>query len=243
MVRRRPTTFIIGALVGILVAVAAVVWWTRGPSERRVRQTVMTTIQEEAPAAFLVTGTMDVGVTVRVDSSAYLTPDWLTYVLENTQPSVLLMLQGGSQAQVRVPGRVSYGFDVGVLTEEHITVARRGTIGVDLPALSVHSVEPDLGRLEVRTEYRGWMRVFPSDVSDEVRAKALTKVEEAFRTQAEHHLATATQPKINTARALRKMLTPPLRAAGIERPTFRIRVGRDLTLTPRDDERASNFQN
>jgi len=59
-------------------------------------------------------------------------------------------------------------------------------------------------------------------------------VEGAFRTQAERHLQSATQPRVNTARALKAMLTPPLRAAGVDDPRFRMRVGKQLTLTPEE---------
>jgi hypothetical protein len=76
------------------------------------------------------------------------------------------------------------------------------------------------------------MRVFPSDVHGAVRQEALAGVKAAFRTQAERHLAGATQPRVNTARALRALLTPPLQAAGVEAPRFRMWVGEHLTLTP-----------
>jgi hypothetical protein len=220
-----------GGLVAGLVLIAAVLW-SRGPSEATVRRTVVTTIQDEAPASFLVTGTMDVRVTVRVDSSQFLTPSWLTYVLERTQPSALALMQGGAATQVRVPGTVSYGFDVRALDPSMITVQENGAVGVALPALTVHSVEPDLADLEIRSQTSGWMRVLPSDMPNEVQTQALGAVKEAFRTQAERRLDTATQPRVNTARALEAMLRPSLKAAGVDAPRFRIRVGRDLVLQP-----------
>jgi len=228
----RRTAFALGLLIGVLVVVAVGVWWGQGPSEARVRRTVVTTIQEEAPASFLVTGTLDVRATVTVDSAQYATPHWLTTVLDYSQPVLLSMLQGQSRTTVQVPGRISYGFDVRTLTSKMIRVEDDGTIAVDLPALSVHSVEPDLAELKVKSSTTGWMRVFPSDVHEEVRTKALAGVKAAFRTQAERHLAGATQPRVNTARALRGMLTPPLKAAGVEAPRFRMWVGEHLTLTP-----------
>ena len=220
-----------GGLVVGLVLIAAVLW-SRGPSDATVRRTVVTTIQDEAPASFLVTGTMDVRVTVRVDSSQFLTPSWLTYLLEKTQPSALALMQGGAETQVRVPGTVSYGFDVQVLTPSMISVQNDGLVGVSLPSLSVHSVAPDLANLEVRSQASGWMWGLPSDMPEEVRTRALGAVKEAFRTQAERRLDTATQPRINTARALETMLRPSLQAAGVDAPRFRIRVGDDLVLQP-----------
>ena len=223
-----------GGVIAGLVLIVALTLWGRGPSDATVRRTVLTTIQDEAPASFLVTGTMDVSVRVRVDSSQYLTPSWLTYLLEKTQPSALSLLQGGAQTQVRVPGTISYGFDVRSLTPSMITVQEDGLVGVSLPDLAVHSVEPDLEKLAVRSETAGWMRVLPSDLPEEVRTEALAAVKRAFRTQAKRRLDTATQPRVNTARALEAMLRPPLKAAGVDAPRFRIRVGEDLVLQPEE---------
>ncbi len=224
----------IGLLVGLLLAVGLVAWWQQGPSEERVRRTVVTTVQEEAPASFLVTGTLTVQTTVEIDSAQYATPNWLTFALKHSQPGVLSMLEGRSTTAVRVPGRVSYGFDVRELKPRMIAIEETGTIAVDLPELSVYSVEPDLAQLEVKTNTEGWMRLFPSDVQEEVRKRAMEGVERAFRRQAERRLDDATQPRVNTARALEAMLTPPLKAVGIERPRFRIRVGSQLTLQPEE---------
>jgi hypothetical protein len=196
-----------------------------------VRRTVLTTVQEEAPASFFVTGTMEVSVTVRVDSAQYLTPAWLTYLLQQTQPSALPLIQGGAQTRVRVPGTVSYGFDVRALTPDMISVEKE-RVDVTLPSLSVHSVEPDLTRLEVQSQESGWMRVLPSDMPAAVRTQALGAVQDAFREQTERRIATATQPRVNTARALESLLRPALQATGIESPQFRMQVGDDLVLQP-----------
>lgn len=233
MTSKERTAIAIGLLIGLLMAVA-VAWWQQRPSEATVRRTVVTTIQDEAPASFLVTGTLDMTIRVQVDSAQYLTPDWLTFVVRQTQPSVLPLLQGSSQTQIRVPGTVSYGFDVRDLTPSMVSLERNELVAVDLPALSVYSVEPDLTKLRVRTQARGWMRILSSDAHEEVRQQALAAVKEAFHHQAERRLASATQPRINTARALEAMLTPPLRAAGVSSPQFRIRVGEDLVMTPEE---------
>jgi hypothetical protein len=219
-----------GAVVALLLAGG--LWlWGDGPSDARVRRAVVTTIQDEAPASFFVTGTLEVSVTVRVDSAQYLTPTWLTYLLQQTQPSALPLVQGGAQTRVRVPGTVSYGFDVRALTPDMISVD--GTrVDVSLPSLSVHSVEPDLTRLEVQSQERGWMRMLPSDMPAAVRTQALGAVREAFREQTERRIATATQPRVNTARALERLLRPALQASGLESPQFRMRIGDDLVLRP-----------
>jgi hypothetical protein len=222
-----------GLALGLLLAVA-VAWWARGPSEATVRRTVVTTVQEETPASFLVTGTLDLRVEVAVDSSQYLTPDWLTTMLRVAQPSALPLLRGRSRTEVRVPGRVSYGFHVQALSPDMIHLSDDDVVRVELPPLSVHSVDPDLPRLEVWGRTEGWMRVFPSDANEAVRTEALSAVEAAFREQAQRHLGTATQPRVNTARALEAMLRPALQAAGLASPRFRIRVGDRLVLQPEE---------
>ncbi len=242
MVLKTRTALGIGLLAGLLLAVGVAVWWQQGPSQARVRKTVITTVEEEAPASFLVTGTLDVQATVTIDSMQYATPGWLTSMLAYGQPGLLSILEGSSQTTVRVPGRVSYGFDVRSLTPKMITVGDEGTIAVDVPELSVYSVEPDLARLQVKTSTEGWMRVVPSEVQGDVRERALSGVEPAFRRQAERRLESATQPRVNTAEALKQMLTPPLKAAGVDRPRFRIRVGDRLSLTPREGE-GETFRN
>lgn len=223
--------FVVATVVLVGLAGLGILWWTSGPSLARVQQTVITTVQEEAQASFYVTGTTQMTTTVSVDSSAYLTPDWLTVVLRHTNPATLPLTRGSTTATVRVPGRVSYGFRVQNLTPEMIDVGEQGTVRVTIPALEIHSVEPDLTQLEVRTASEGWMRLFGSETHTNVRAQALAGVEAAFRSQARTHLDTATQPRTNTARSLQSLLRAPLEAAGISDPQFRIRVGDDLVLS------------
>lgn len=195
---------------------------------------MVTTIQEEASASYLVTGTLQLRVTVTVDSSTYLTPDWVTGLLQMTQPGMLPLVEGGTKARVRVPGRVSYGFDVKQLVPSMIRLSDRNVVEVTLPELSIHSVEPDLTKLAIRTTNAGWTRVLPSDVSEEVRSMALSDVEPAFRRQAERRIDSATQPRINTARALERYLRPPLQAAGVPSPEFQIRIGARLIRGPEE---------
>jgi len=225
---------LVGGAAVLLLAVAVFFWRSRGPSEEQVRRTVVTTVQEETPASVLVTGTLHLRVTVTMDSSQYLTPNWVTGLLQMTQPGVLPLLAGRSETQVRIPGRVSYGFDVQQLEPSMIRFSEGSIIDVTVPALSVQSVAPDLARLEVQRTNQGWMRVFPSDLPEAVRKRALADAERAFRRQAEQRLKTTTQPRVNTARALEAALRPPLQAAGIRSPQFRIRIGERLVLRPED---------
>jgi len=76
------------------------------------------------------------------------------------------------------------------------------------------------------------MKMFTGDMQDQVRRDALSRVEATLRRQAEARLASSTQPRINTARALQAMLKPALQSAGIEDPEFRFRIGGDLVLSP-----------
>ena len=231
-----------GILAGILLAVAVGVWWAHGPSQSTVRRTVITTLQSEAPESFLVTGALEIRATVKIDSAEYATPTWLTYAIGQTEPAVLSLLRGSSQTRVRVPGRVSYGFDVRSLTPQMIALESDGVVAVDLPELSVYSVEPDLARLKVRSDTKGWMRVFPSEVHEDVRERAMSGVRTAFEKQARAHIRSSTQPRVNTARAIEKILTPSLKAAGIDDPRFRIRIGDRLSLQPKSEE-GETFRN
>lgn len=235
------TSFSLGLLAGLLLAAGVAIWWTSSPSESEVERTVISTIQQESPASFLVTGTIDMSVTVRVDSSGPLVWDWVVTALKYHSKLAVPLLVGTSSVRIRVPGRVSYGFEVDRLTPEMIGIEDRNVVRVDIPELSVHSVDPDLSRLEIESMFFGWMRLFPSEVHEEVRIQALSDVEKAFHEQAEQRLSDATQPRVNTARALEKMLTPPLKATGMSNPRFRIRVGDRLSLEPYDGEGA-NFQ-
>lgn len=231
MTRQQRIAILVGMALGAVVTVG-VVLWVGGPSEATVKRTVVTTIQEEAPASFLVTGQLTIETTVEIDSTAAFTPSWVTSIVAASQPQLLSMMQGTASIRLRVPGTVSYGFDVRDVKPEMIDVASNGTVRVQLPELSVHSVEPDLSNLQVRTSTTGWMRLFESDVSKEVRESAMSKVVGTFRDQARARLDDATQPRVNTARALQSMLTPPLQAAGVDQPTFQFQIGPELVMNP-----------
>ena len=181
-------------------------------SAEEVRRTVISTIQSEAPESFLVTGTLNLSATATITDTKYLLPD------------ILRLNLGTTEAVVRLPGRVSYGFDVMQLEEEDIEVRDDGTVVVRLPDLAVHAVEPDLARMEVQTTV-GWARLYRSSGRHAER-EAVTAAADALRRQGERHLADALQPRVNTATALEKLLIPVLQAAGIADPVVRF-DGRD----------------
>lgn len=224
-------TIFVGILIGVVIT-GGIAWWIGGPSTETVRRTVVTTIQEESPASFLVTGTLEISTTVHVDSTSTLTPGWVTSAVQMTQPQLLPFTQGTARVRIRVPGTVSYGFDVRDLDPEMIRVGRDGVINVEIPDLTIHSVAPDLRRLELQTSSSGWMKLFTGEMQKDVRSSALKQVEATFREQATVRLEQSTQPRVNTARALEAMLTPPLVAAGWTNPRFRFQIEDDLVLMP-----------
>ena len=214
---------VLGGIVAIILVVGIAfiaVWGALRPrlSETEVRRAVVTTIQAEAPASFYITGTLDITATATVENTKYLFPD------------VLRLDLGTTRATVRLPGRLGYGFNVMALRAEDIRLVGDGVVEVTLPALRIFSVEPDLSAMEVQTEV-GWARMYARS-GQRATAQALAFAQEALREQGAAYLETATQPRINTAQALQKVLTPPLQAAGLAAPRFRIRIGPDLVTEP-----------
>lgn len=183
-------------------------------SEETVRQTVLTAIQREAPASFLVTGTLDATATVTVRSTRTLLPGLLDVPL------------GTSRATVQVPGRIAYGFDVRTLSPAHVRVHEDGTVEVAIPELRIFSVEPRLDAMQVHTT-RGWARSEAG--ARALEASALRRVQGALRQQGDAYLrGSAVQARTNTSEALEAMLRPALVAAGVAQPRFRFRLTPEL---------------
>jgi hypothetical protein len=217
---RGGSGWIAGALVALLLVGSGALLWSRWQpprlSEQEIRETVHTAIQREAGASFYVTGFIEVLATTTVDDTRVLLPRMLDIRL------------GTTRAVVRVPGRVSYGFDAANLEPEMIQV-RENEIEVRIPELAIYSAEADLARLEVQTDV-GWMR-FRSSAQD-AQNQALRHVNESLRRQGEAHLQGSTQPRVNTAHALQTLLTPVLQSAGVHNPRLRFRIGGDLVVEP-----------
>ena len=208
----------VAVLLVVLGVVLAVWLFNQRVTEEEVRQTVITTLQAETPASFLVTGVLDITATTTVENTKYLFPDLLRLDL------------GTTRARVRLPGRVAYGFDVSVLRPEDIVLGEDGVVEVALPDLSVFSVEPELEAMEIETDV-GWARTHARS-GQRTTQRAMQFAQQALREQADKHLQKTTQPRINTAEALQRMLTPALQAAGIDEPQFRFRVGPHLVMEP-----------
>ncbi len=218
----RRRLLLAGVLLAGILLMAVLVWLARPRwSVERVRDTVVTTIQSEAPASDLVTGR--VGISARREIRDLGQFSWLPAWLD--LPGVNFL---DAEARVEVFGEALYGFDVNGLTAEMIEVYPDGLVEVTLPALRVIAVETDLGQIRVQSQ-EGMLR---SGAGRQLEGEALRDVQDLLRQQAERHLDTSVQPALNTAEALKAMLTPPLRAAGLETPRFRFRIGPDLTLEP-----------
>lgn len=207
-----------GAL--LLIGAAGLYLWSSRPrvSEVDIRDVVYSTIQRESPESFLITGALEVTATTRVENTRTLLPGVVGFDL------------GTTSATVRVPGRVSYGFDVRNLTPEMIRVIGADTIEVTVPVPVLYSVEPNLEQMEVETQ-RGWLRLSQRTV-DQVRGRAIQLVQQTMRAQGHAHLQGSAQPRINTAEALYDMLRPVLISAGMDDPHIRFVIG-DLQLQRR----------
>lgn len=213
-------TLLRSLLVALVVLAAAIlVLLLRPPrfTEQQVRAAVFSAIEQESPEAFLVTGRLDVSVTTSIEDSRVLLP------------GVVGLSLGTNRATVRVPGRVSYGFPADSLRPTMVRLTDDGAIEVEIPPLSVYSVEPDLTAMEVETE-RGWARLPGGREAAERQAIAI--IEGAMRRQGVAHISTSYQPRINTARALQHLLSPALQGLGMDDPRFRFRLGEDVVVEP-----------
>lgn len=183
----------------------------------QVRSAIQSTIEREAAASFLVTGTLDVVATTTVSNTLLVLP------------GILDLSLGTTTARVRIPGRVTYGFEVDDLRGDMIRFTEQGDLLVQIPILRVHSVEPDLSAMEVETEI-GWARTRARSGAAAER-QAFGLVNQALREQGVEHLAGSVQPRINAAHALAGMLRPVLDGLGMPPSTLRFDLGEGLILT------------
>jgi hypothetical protein len=204
-------------LLGVIAAgIGAYRAFGGGPAldAREIRQQIYTAVVSEATESFLVTGRLEVNTTLVVNDTRVLFPDLLDFSL------------GTTRATMRVPGVVSYGFDIRELEPEMIHVTE-DLVEIELPMLRVYSAEPDLAKMEVETDI-GWARL-PASARAAERT-AMNQLGDALRRQGEAHLESSAQPRINTARALEVMVTPVLRATGTADPQIRFLLGEGLLL-------------
>lgn len=214
---------LLALLVIALVATAAgAAWyWASRPrlTETEARSLISTTLVEEVPEQFLVTGTLE--YVTRVERSRQ-----RQFV---AMPGVVEVPLGTTRVSARVPGRVHYGFDVREVDVDGLRL-RGDTVEVRLPPLEVFAVEADLENAQIRTD-EGWGPLLSPRGYLEERA-ALQAVRPRLRSRAEAHLVRSGEPERNAARALALMLRPGFAAAGYPDVVFTFVVGEGRALTP-----------
>ena len=222
-----PRRFVVPLALALLAVLALVVAPFVARSlvpeitETQVQTAVVSTIQSETPEAFLVVGTLRSALTTTTTTTRRLLPDLLGLEL------------GRSEVEVRVPGRIAYGFDTRQITASDVRLVEGedggAIVRVALPPLAVFSVEPVLEEAALRGESGGWIR--PSrDAEREALREALGRVRPALHQQGEAHLASNAQPGRNAAEAVAAQLRGPLAALGLEAPAFEFVLGDGETL-------------
>ena len=217
--RRRLTGAVLGLAVAALVAVVAAVGVALGAgdavTEEDVDAAVLTALQSEAAEGFVVTGR--------------LTSSLSGQSARRQRLRVLNIETGRSTVRVDVPATMTYGFSLDSFDADDVRFREGGLVEVTLPPLSVFSVEPELERANVDIEATGGARLSPA-ITERTLEQTLRRVRPALRAQAEAHLRDSSQPRVNSARALRRVLTPPLEAAGVDLGAVRFR----FVLAPGD---------
>lgn len=212
--RRRTVALAAALAAGLLILLTVVRYARKHISQAHIQERVVATIQSEARASFLVTGTLDITATTTIENTKTFLPGLLNVDL------------GTSRATVQVPGRAYYGFDVRKLDAKRIKL-HGDTVDITVPQPELLSVDANLQELRVWSQ-QGWLRT-PASV-DAVERMATRRLDNALSHQAATHVANSAQPRVNTAQALEKMLAPPLIAAGIKRPVFHFRIGDHLFM-------------
>jgi hypothetical protein len=198
----------------LLAAIAALRHVADIVAPEKIREQIVATIQSEAKASVLITGSIDLTGTVTVEN------------VKTLLPGVLDIGLGSSRATVQVPGRAYYGFDVRELDRDKIRV-HGDTIDITVPQPRVISVDANLQQLRVWSD-KGWLRSAQSLQS--VERSALQKIDNVLARQAAAHVANSAQPRINSAEALRRIVAPVLKAAGISNPVFQFQLTERLML-------------
>lgn len=126
----------------------------------------------------------------------------------------------GDTLLVRVPGQVSYGFDITRLARDSVQLLPDGSVLVGVPPLTPARATTFLDKLDVRTR-RGWMRV--AQVQSALAPATRVRLDRALADAARQVLRTSRQPRMYSAHLLEGMLAPAARAAGEPRPRMRFR--------------------
>lgn len=193
-----------------LVVIGVIGWsvWLRvKPSseplvQERLNEVLYADLIRETGSAFLVTGNVELQTQYTARNEALF------------MPGVLDVPLGTIEVSVRLPGTVHYGVDMRLVAPNHIEVREaEREVFITLPPISVLSAEPDLSRLDIRTQ-RGWMRSRAS--AETVRDEAIRAISERFRAQGDAYLSSGSLiPRSHTEEALRITLAPFLHAVGL----------------------------
>jgi hypothetical protein len=184
-------------------------------TEEDVDSAVLTALQGEAAEGFVVTGRLTSSLSGRSARRQRL--------------RVLNIETGRASVRVEVPAEMTYGFSLDRFSADDVRFREGGLVEVVLPPLEVFSVEPILEEADVNIETTGGARLSP-DLTEQTLEQTLRRVRPALRTQAETYVRDADQPRVNTARALRRVLAAPLEAAGVDLGAVRFR----FVLAPGD---------
>lgn len=212
-------------LLLIASGVALGIWLSApSPSDEQIKETIITSLQQEADTTVFVTGYLTISTRLTLEETRrFPRSDELpryTVPLFHAAGTPQINL-GTNRTALQVPGRVSYGFSLENLGTEDIEIINGRTIRMNLPALEIYSVEPELERLSLETEL-GWARW--SSSGRELERRALGDIRASLRRQGQRHLRQSEQPVINTMRGVRRLLAPALKPAGIEEPRFEFRT-------------------
>lgn len=218
--KRPGQKILIGGAVVLVMMLLGIIAVLRQVADRiapdELRERIVATIQSEARASLLLTGSIDMTATVTIENAKTLLPGLLNIDM------------GTSRAMVQVPGRAHYGFDVRELGRDKIRISG-DTIWIQVPQPRVLSVDANLQQMQIWSS-KGWLRSGSSVQS--VERSAITKIDNALARQAAAHVANSAQPRINSAEALRHMVIPVVTAAGIENPVFQFELTEKLKLEP-----------
>ncbi len=225
----RLTFRLVTAAALLVIGAAAAVWFMRDEvsllprfTESDVQVAVVTTLQRESPAAFLVTGRLDITADITQANTRYLLPEYF-------DKSISL---GTTRSMVRLPGVATYGVDLRGLSVEAVEWTADSVVVITIAGVTVESVEPHLDDMMVQTEV-GWARMSARS-GRTVERQAIIAAQNALRAEANAHLGRSAQPLLNTEAALQALLTPVLQAVGITTPRVRVRIAPALV----EDERA-----
>ena len=185
-------------------------------TENVVQRTVITELRSENPAAFLVTGIIELTADITEENTKYFFPEYF-------DDSFSL---GTTRSNVRLPGRVTYGVNLQGLDASHISYVADSLVIINLPKIEIQSVEADLASMQVWTDV-GWARLH-SRSGRAVERRAMIEANEALRTQGDMFVQTNPQALRNTELAFANLLRPVLLNLGIKNPVVRCQYVPDL---------------